>query len=273
MKRDQSGVSEVVGAIMLVLIVVVAASSFAIFISQYQESAQAQRLDDQKRAQEKIGVLSIVPEASPDGSEWVSLNFTIASLHKERSEITRIAINDRMVMKFDIYRVSPYTGNLEKLELSALDQLYLASKEQISLHVDLDDPLSMNSPLTISTSGYVKIDISTAWSNEFSKTFAPPSSVATYSSGSWFNVVSGKYEYYATLNGRSSVAYDKAYIVSWEWSLESTNRSNSTMTEQVNLTGPVCRFDYPYDDGNYTVMLTVKDNFGMIGHSTIVFYN
>lgn len=279
LKKDRSGVSEVVGAILLVLIVVIAASSFAIFISQYQESQQAQKLDDQKRTQEKIKVTSIMPKNGTDNDDnkWIALNFTIASLHNERSEITRIAINDNMVWSYQVWRVSPYTGLLEGKNYTTKDTVNLAPRDEITVHVDI--PLSLYTPsVSLLTSSYVKIDITTGWQNSFSKTFAPPSAVATHSPGSWTNTSNSSkpvQEYYATLNGRSSVAYDGAYIVSWNWTVVSvfTNETGVSTWNNSTVTGSVCRVDFPLKGAWNVVTLTVKDNFGMIGSSTIKFYN
>lgn len=275
MKRDRSGVSEVVGAIMLVLIVVMAASSFAIFISQYQESAQAQRLDDQRRAQEDLKVISIVPVPDADGSKWESFNFTIASLHNERSEITRITLNDHTVREFTVWRESPYTLEIMGTEMDHSNPLFLEPREQISISVDLGNSQALYDAAAFSTGSYVKIDLFTDWLNSFSKSFAPPSSVATHSPGSWYNVLNGQYEYYVTLNGRSSVAYDGAYIMSWNWTVKSTNITDPMDTSDIIwvTTGSVCRVDFPFKDAFNEVTLTVTDNFGMIGRSTIMFYN
>lgn len=279
LKKDRSGVSEIVGAMMLVLIVVIAASSLAVFISQYQQSAQAQKLDDQKKSQEKIQVTSIVPISGTDydDKKWKSLNFTIASLHNERTEITRISINDHMIRNYEVLRVNPSSGSLENEKHSAQSTLNLAPRDEIIIHLDVEDPLAFYIPgVSLLTSGYVKIDITTAWSNEFSKTFAPPSSVATHSPGSWYNINTGQYEYYVTLNGRSSMAYGGAYIVSWNWTVKSTNITDPADTAEAiwtNATGSVCRVDFPFQDAFNEVTLTVTDNFGMIGRSTISFYN
>jgi hypothetical protein len=277
LKKDRSGVSEIVGAMMLVLIVVIAASSFAIFLSQYQASEQAQRLDDQKRTQEKIKITSIVPLDDDDDGMWDSFNFTITSLHNERSEISRMAINDNTVRQFTVWRISEYTGMLEDQEYEAGDTLILSAREAMTVLVEVADFNSMYNPSAVySTDGYVKMDIITGWMNSFSKTFAPPSSVATHSPGSWYNTYTGQYEYYVTLNGRSSVGYDGAYIMSWNWTVKSTNYTDPTnLTDIVwtNATGSVCRVDFPFQDAFNEVTLTVTDNFGMIGRSTISFYN
>ncbi|WP_019176214.1 type IV pilin N-terminal domain-containing protein [Methanomassiliicoccus luminyensis] len=280
LKKDRSGVSEIVGAMMLVLIVVIAASSLAVFISQYQQSAQAQKLDDQKKSQENIQVTSIVPISGTDydDKKWKSLNFTIASLHNERTEITRISINDHMIRNYEVLRVNPSSGSLENEKHSAQSTLNLAPRDEIIIHLDVEDPLAFYIPgVSLLTSGYVKIDITTAWSNGFSKTFAPPSAVLTAPSlSNWLNKSTGNQEYYIVLNGRSSVAYGGAYIVSWNWTVTSTNLTDSdpnTRTVVTYLTGPVCNFYLPFNkDATYAVNLTVTDNYGMVGKGYFPLY-
>ena len=279
LKKDRSGVSEIVGAMMLVLIVVIAASSLAVFISQYQQSAQAQKLDDQKKSQEKIQVTSIVPiGGTDDDKKWKSLNFTIASLHNEQSEITRLSINDHMVWNYEVLRVDPSSGSLESEKHSAQNTLNIAPRDEIIIHVDVEDPLTFYTPgVSLLTSGHVKIDITTAWSNGFSKTFAPPSAVLTAPSlSNWLNKSTGNQEYYIVLNGRSSVAYGGAYIVSWNWTVTSTNLTDSdpnTRTVVTYLTGPVCNFYLPFNkDATYAVNLTVTDNYGMVGKGYFPLY-
>ncbi len=258
---------------MLVLIVVVAASSFAIFFSQYQEAEQTKRLDDQKRAQEKLQVISIVSElVEDDMTSWQSFNFTIASLHNERSEIIRMAINDQLVWQFDVWRVDPYSGKFVKDALTAEDRMTIGPREEVSVLVDVETGM-YNAAASFSTNGFVKMDILTGMSNSFSKSFIPPSAVATHSIGSMANrsegAKPGALDYYVTLNGGSSVANSGAYIVSWNWTVESTNKSSTWKGETF---GKVVRMDLPCVGGLHVVTLTVTDNFGMTNISTYRFY-
>lgn len=274
LKKDHSGVSEIIGAIMLVLIVVIAASSFAIFLSQYQASEQAQKLDDQKRAQEKIKITSIEPKIDKDDNgKWANFTFTIASLHNEMSEITRIAINDHTAIRFEVWRPL-YNESPKWEEFNYTKKLTMHPREEIAVRVNITtaDLIPTSSPGTpfntiFSIKSYVKIDISTGLLNSFSKTFAPPSAVMSAPSpGIWKNGATGNSTYYLTLNGRSSVAYDGAYIISWNWNV------TDDFGKSTNLTGPVCNFYIPDNKQNYTVILTVTDNFGMKGRDEFPLY-
>ena len=95
MKRlanDPSAISEIVGALMLVLIVVIAASAFAVFISQQQKIAQDNQLIKDQKTGESL-LISSLRTNSTDKTDWAIVNITISSLHQGSSEIDRISIN------------------------------------------------------------------------------------------------------------------------------------------------------------------------------------
>ena len=103
-KKQTEGVSVIIGALMLTLIVVGAAASFAIFTGQKQAELQEAQLENQRRAQENIGIFALdnLNYNSTDDLDAITVN--IGSLHTISSEIRKIMINGEQINFFEINR-------------------------------------------------------------------------------------------------------------------------------------------------------------------------
>ena len=123
LRRDDRGVSEIVGALMLTLIVVIAASSFAAFLAQKQNQEQQNALLQAARQQESILVQSIQPVRAPGADRWEALNFTLSSLHTDETTLRKVTIDDQVVRSFSVTRFNVTLGNFETVRLGYMDTL------------------------------------------------------------------------------------------------------------------------------------------------------
>src|ERR1051326_3547410 len=93
----EDAVSEVVGALLLVLVVSSAAFGFGLFVHQQARLTEAQKAAEAERQLEKVEVRAIAPldafdascAAGSDGT-WDSLTLTLASLHLHDSRIVAL---------------------------------------------------------------------------------------------------------------------------------------------------------------------------------------
>lgn len=102
LKRNLHGVSVVIGALMLTLIVVTAAASFAIFTAQKQEELQKQEFAQLLREQEELSVNKIVDLTYDSDGNLSTISFSIANQHTRSSKIVALKINDHVISDFHV---------------------------------------------------------------------------------------------------------------------------------------------------------------------------
>jgi hypothetical protein len=264
LRKDKTAVSEVIGALMLTLIVVVAASSFAVYVAEKQKVQQDNdKLLDQKK-QESIQVLSIQPSPNATGASWDELNFTVSSNHVGDSEIKKIVINEFIVRSYIVTRFSPNTGVANDVPMDYTENLKLDPRETVILRINYSG--LFESPHNFSTNLAITMSLHTELNNIFQKSFLPPTSLISIGTQSWFNTTAGKFEQYVVLDGSASQQVGGGYIVTWHWKI--TNETGVTK----EFMGQKVRFDFPVNGGiqiNYTIELLVENNYGMISSSNI----
>lgn len=108
-RKDVHGVSVVIGALMLTLIVVTAAVSFAIFTAQKQEELQKAEFAKLLREQEELGIIGL-DDLQYDSSEdkLSDVCFVVTNLHQRNSKLPSIMINDIPVKQFHVDRQVDY---------------------------------------------------------------------------------------------------------------------------------------------------------------------
>lgn len=97
---DEAGLSEIVGALMLVMVVVIAAGSFGAFFLEKQKRDQAQEKIEADRAAERIEIKGMKPVAA--GLDWETITFTFANAGVEKVRISVFAINGAPVQQFTL---------------------------------------------------------------------------------------------------------------------------------------------------------------------------
>jgi len=105
-QKNIHGVSVIVGALMLTLIVVTAAVSFAVFTAQKQEELQKQEFARLLREQEDLEVVKIVDLAYDSAEKLLSIGFSVVSQHIRSSDIVALKINGNVVKDFYVTDMS-----------------------------------------------------------------------------------------------------------------------------------------------------------------------
>lgn len=252
---------------MLVLIVVIAASSFAIFMSEKQKETQDQQMRDLERSLEKVQILSINTVNDTQGRFWVSFNITLANLYTGETTINRISLNDLGVAKYTVLSSDPYSGRLVSKDMSGYDDLTIAAREQVNIIINVTDSDALFAPPTkFPTTGYIKVGVLTARVNEFSRAFVPPSAVGQLVVQQQWNGTG--FETYLILDGTKSTAHDGSYLVSWEWSV----KAGDGTVEDFTKVGAMVRCDFKTNETIHNITLTVIDNYNMKASCIFTYY-
>ena len=168
--RDRHAQSEIVGALLLIVITVAAAGALAVYISYKQTDLQKQDAINTKRANENIVIIKIVPTWDPVNGRWGQLTFTLASLHYDSSSLTMLRVNDVPITNIHVVRqvggISDYVIGSRPIPLKAF--------EQIDVVADLDDDFGSGVTVTILKTDLIKIGVSTELRNTFDGVFFPP---------------------------------------------------------------------------------------------------
>jgi len=265
LQRSERGLSEIVGTLMLVIIVVSAATLLAAFVATYQKQLQTEETFTHDQNLESIHVLAL--NTSVVNGNYSAFGFTLGSEYVNPSIITGIWINDQPLKFFNWKDLS--SGSTGFFRVGG--NLNVSSFEQVSIWLNLNTSSSnfsfFNNNNVPTPNLYVKIDVFTYLENDFTRVFLPPTALALAS-----EVFPSPSNPIVLLDGSTSFQPGtNATIVQWSWLC--TNQSNHTDTlppqlgEEVQLP--------PSDFGNATwlVTLTVTNSVGLEGTTTITWTN
>ncbi|MEA1945589.1 MAG: hypothetical protein U9N07_09745 [Euryarchaeota archaeon] len=121
MYHDESGISVIIGTLMLILITIIAASGLALMVSGMQKEAMKRESHLAAVESENLRILSIDPAGN--STHWHSVNATIMNLNTADSRITAISLNGVHARNYmaedesgdlDCYREYPVIYNFNK---------------------------------------------------------------------------------------------------------------------------------------------------------------
>ena len=281
LRRDSTGLAEIVGTLLLVLIVVGAAVAFSLFVAAYQAQVQAEESAAHTRSLEDIRILSVATVLnSTDGEvNFSSLSFVAGSLDVNTMTVNELEINGLLI---NFYTVTPL-GSAEAVQVCELcnraDPLFshtslefnLTSLEQATITVNLTtwNPTlqphgGFFTPYNLTASGvadFVSISLYTTLGNDFHSVFLPPTAVPlveqseTYSGGNYTPVL--------VFDGSQSLVPANDTIVSWSWLIRDGSFSLSLSGEKALE----LQSDVPA--GAYSVTLVVTSSDGLSDTATI----
>jgi len=268
---DSRGVSVVVGAIMLTLIVVTAATSYAIFVSDQQKKIQTVETLKLQQDLENITILALEDMMySPNSGELENnISFAITNMNSEETVITSMNINNNYIRHFNITRPDGWRENYTMPFNGSGKRPIIHPREQIRLTINIsngDVVIFKN----ITTNDAIILHIFTSLTNDFTKTFIPPTAIIQIVTESQWNSTSHNYETYLILDGSLSDHPGSGYIARWEWKI--TTNNSGTIEYDLNRTGRKIRAIFATPNLYHTITLTVTDNYGMIATDTVEYY-
>jgi hypothetical protein len=264
---NDEAVSIIIGALMLTVIVVSAATAFALFTSQKQKELQTAEFSKLQRDLEKLEVLEIF-QPQYDTNSLTNLSMKIGNMHTKQSMITSLRLNGYLLKEFIVQRQNlsnetwelNFTTGIYELNNSTMKYpLQLLSQERVTITIT-NTTTCLLKPVTetITTYDPLTIEITTTLSNTFSKTFYPPTAIIQIITESQWDPSTGDYKDFLILDGSSSDHPGDAYIISWKWMIDNSTNLHGRKVRAPDLT-----------TGSHTITLTVTDNFGMRNSYTI----
>lgn len=241
---------------MLTVIVVVAAGSFAVFVSERQKQVQDQQMYQLDKQQELLVINSLRPSMSLGNNQFTDLNFTVTSEDQQESHVTEITVNGLVLRQFDVYSLDR-SGNWERHTLLWNGTFVINATEQLFVNVNTTD-FFQGSPSFDVTRG-ISMEITTSYQNSFSRVFMPPSAIIAITNEALWNGTSQNYTTYLVADGSGSTAQGGATLVYYNWTV--TLRGGSA---PIALYGLKTIIQFPVA-GNFVITLTVTDSDGMVG--------
>lgn len=243
--EDESGVSVVVGILLLTMVVATSVAAFALMISDAQKKATEQKNLRDALESENLKILSL----NLNGSNgcWNNMAINVANINTDESRIIGININDNSVIN--------YTDGTKLYNAQSQLRVPPARSKQIYLNLTS----SLTPPIGISQSDPIKIILFTSLMNEFERIFMPPVPMIKVNVGS--EQIGTEFNDVLILDGSDSIDSDGA-IINYRWDV-----SNDTGV-LYSLNGQKARINFNLSDtGRFWVNLTEKDNTGMLGFS------
>ena len=253
--------SEIVGALMLTVIVVVAAGSFAVFVSERQKQVQDQQMYQLDKQQELLVINSLRPTTASGNDQFLNLNFTVTSEHQHESHVTKVAVDGLVLRQFETYSLNLSSGNWEMHLLHWNDTFAIDPTEQLFISVNATDFFQSSAPFNVTK--MISMEITTSYQNSFSKVFMPPSAIVAITTEALWNGTSHNYTSYLVADGSGSAAQDGASVVYYNWTV--TPRGGGA---PIALYGLKTTVQFPVA-GNYVITLTVTDSDGMVGRGSL----
>lgn len=243
--EDESGLSVIVGTLLLIMIVVASASALAVMVSNAQKKEMEQQSLRAAVESENLKILSLALNPPDSNGNWTNVIVTVTNLNTEESKIVGLNINginaanytDKDGVSYNFHNQFPVPA---------------AGSRQIFLN------LSSNfvSPLNISQSDSVRIILFTSLTNNFERVFLPPVPIIKVSSQSdtgFGNVL--------VLDGSDSISHEST-IINYQWQVNNTYSS----TYNYSKSGQMLRIPFDFINvTNFQVNLTVTDSNGMQG--------
>ncbi len=194
----------IVGALLLILITVIAAAGLAMIASQAEkQQADRQAVQDAIK-NEKLVIVGIRPIFDISSPDYNTINITIQNLNVQNSSVSGISINDGKGDDYFLkYECGGHTYNYT-------DRLVIPASGSVTVRLDAS---KLVKPDTLQNSNPMTISLWTSYSNIFAKTIKPPIALIKTDIGT--ENVGITQRDYLILDGSGSSADGE--VLSWNW--------------------------------------------------------
>lgn len=241
--EDESGLSVVVGTLLLILIVVASASALALMVNEAQKKEMEQRSLRSAVESENLKILSLALKGSDNNENLNIMTITVANLNTEESRVVGININGT--------NAANYTDK-DGVSYNFQNQFPVPAARSRQIFLNLTS--NFTSPLNISKNDPIRVILFTSLTNNFERVFLPPVPIIKVSSESdvgFGNVL--------VLDGSDSISHEST-IINYQW-LVINNTDNSPIKSTA---GQMVRIPFT-NITNFSINLNVTDSNGMLG--------
>ncbi len=273
LRRSDRGLSEIVGTLMLILIVVSAATLLAAFVASYQAQLQKQESYSHDQSLESIHILSVNTTLNTAGTALATLAFTIGSESVNPSTIVGISINSYALKKV-------YWKDLDNNTVGSATpgpNLNITPLEEMLIWLNLnsgENGYAFFQPGTVLLPNqFLEINIYTLLQNDFSRTFLPPVALSEVSE---VNPSGEAGDATVLLDGSTSFQPEgNSTIVQWYWTVFDAGTTTTPGTGYISgspFNGEDVQFSVTgnINPGDlYYVNLTVTNSQGLVGTTSL----
>jgi hypothetical protein len=242
--EDESGLSVIVGTLLLILIVVTSASALALMVNEAQKKAMEQQSLRAAVESENLKILSMALNDSDGDGYWNTIILNVVNLNTEESRVVGLNINDRNAVN--------YTDGVKVYNFQ--NQFPVPSSRSRQIFLNLTS--NFTSPLNISQNDPIRVILFTSLTNKFENVFLPPVPIIKVNVDS--EQIGPEFHDVLTLDGSDSFEREGA-IVKYIWEV-----SNGSWNQ--NLSGQKARMNFNLNNtGKFWINLTEEDGAGMLG--------
>ncbi|MCD6197334.1 MAG: hypothetical protein J7K15_01995 [Deltaproteobacteria bacterium] len=238
MYHDESGISVIIGTLMLILITIIAASGLALMVSGMQKEAMERESHLAAVESENLRIISIDP--SGNDTQWGSVNVTIMNLNTADSRITAISLNGVHTRN---YMAKDASGDLDYYSGYPSCPVVYNFKKRVIVPATSSKEICLNlTEIVINTSDTSEeIDVSGWDDNSTNHTFTPLNQ--PYTRAMYPNVNYSNEKIFNLTDGYSLVERDNNYTTDNIGTITLLVDGNMTNTSNYIINYTTTRFD------------------------------
>ncbi len=285
-RRNGRGLAEIVGTLMLVVIVVAAATAFSFFVASYQKQLQAEEALNHNKSLEDLRILALTPNATAAPPALNSIIIEIASSDVNPTTVDGMTLNGLAVVYYTVVTFSgmpldrPECLNGDPFAASNVTcvlPVTAESQEFVKLNVSQADKnysFPAYTKVTLYENSTFVFDLFTSLGNEFSQSFVPPVAIAHLSFVSSVTnsnpILDGSDSYQPSGTSGQNITIDE-----WSWTVTPNDTPLSNCSGEEDC-GSFSGQEYEMADPlamntTYDIYLNVTNSDSLVG-STLVQY-
>jgi len=279
-RRERRGLAEIVGTLMLVVIVVAAATAFSFFVAAYQKQVQSEEALNHDKSLEDLRILDLTPNLTGPHSPYLSdLLVEVASLDVNPMTINGVIIDGNPVLKYTVSTSSgaplgpPGCFNGGAFSTNTSCSLSLPAEAQVFLLFNLTfGALTYafgSTNVSLKVSSLLEFDLFSSYGNEFVQSFVPPVAIAQMSfvnvGNSSTPLLDGMGSYQPPDGTDKNVTIDL-----WSWSVSAIPPTVCGGSPDCGpFSGEEVQLSEAFPSGTWSISLTVTDSDSLIGTTTV----
>ncbi|VVB56359.1 Uncharacterised protein [uncultured archaeon] len=254
--EDESGLSVVVGTLLLIIVVVGSVSALALMVNEAQKKEMERNSLRIAVESENLKITSLAPKTDNLSDEnWSTIKINVVNMNTE-ARIVGININDRNAKNYsDGEREYNFQSQFPVPE-GASRQIILNLISNYSSNSTSSLNISFTPPFNISRKDPIRVILLTSLANNFERVFLPPVPIIKVNVES--EIIANMSQEVLTLDGSDSIDREGT-IINYSWQGDNFTPGSGQKYRTNNFTRP------------FNVTLTVTDSNGMQGSTRWVY--
>jgi len=255
--EDESGLSVVVGTLLLIIVVVGSVSALALMISEAQKKEMERNSLRIAVESENLKITSLALKTDNLSDEnWSTIKINIVNLNTDEARIVGININDRNAKNYTDGVRNYNFQNQFLLTEGASRQIIFNLISNSSSNSTFPLNISFTPPLNISRKDPIRVILFTSLANNFERVFLPPVPIIKVNVES--EIIANMSQEVLTLDGSDSIDREGT-IINYTWQGDNFAPGSGQKYMTNNFSSP------------FNVTLSVTDSNGMQGSTRWIY--